>query len=168
METLRSIDPVQAKVACTPTPPLLSNKKHRLPLRADVGFSNTPPAEYQQKQLEIMQETEWEEASPRLIVLVTSDDLGTAVEENNTNIHGLPPYAGPELVLAKQRNNVHFDRNQSASSSSSSPWVGLPASSTANHPRYSMLAPPLDATFSATLGWRPQHPMIDLQVWYMH
>ena len=145
----RSIDPVQATLLrLPPNPPLLSNKKHRLPMRADVGFANTPADEMQQKQLEIQQETAWEEASPRLVVLVTSDDLGTAVESES-----MPPFVGPELRQAKERNHVHFDRSipppPRASSSAPSPPL-------ANNNNTSMLAPPLDATYSASMGWRPR------------
>jgi hypothetical protein len=87
----RLIDPVQAtlqtlrNLRCCPT-----NKKHRLPLRADVGFPNASQQAIAHKQQEIAFETEWEEASPRLIVLVTSDDyLGTAVQEE--------VFGGPQL-----------------------------------------------------------------------
>ena len=61
----RSIDPVQATLAALPDePPLLSNKKHRLPLRSDVGFPNASMEEIQKKQAEIKLETEWEDAAP--------------------------------------------------------------------------------------------------------
>jgi hypothetical protein len=161
----RSIDPVQATLSALPnTPPLLSNKKHRLPWRADVGFPNASLQELQNKQLEIQQETEWEEASPRLIVLVTSDDLGTAVAVEGEG--GGSYYAGPELVQAKERNQRHFSRRHlssggggttsSTTSTSTSASATIRTSTTAAANRYSMLAPPLDATYSATLGWRPR------------
>jgi hypothetical protein len=131
----RPIHPVQATLeGLPPCPPLLSNKKHRLPLRVDVGFPNPLPEEYTQKQDEIKNETEWEEASPRLIVLVTSDDLGVALSSQNVG--------GPELQRQKQVNNRHFGRKE----------VSLRDSNL----RYSMLAPPLDATHSQTLRWRPR------------
>jgi hypothetical protein len=223
----RSIDPVQATVAALPpTPPLLSNKKHRLPLRADVGFPNASIEEIEQKHAEINHETEWEEASPRLIVLVTSDDLGTAVhEEPKRGGRGIPlheltkpwnggglegmPWAGPELQLAKARNHRHFagncekkketiqneddahsstehndedlnrnrppslDQHHRGTSRDGSVSTATQRVSNRNQKgnrkrpvpptnRYSALAPPLDATFSNTFGWRPR-PFHDRQ-----
>ena len=153
----RSIDPVQATLSRLPSnPPLLSNKRHRLPMRADVGF-HASPEEIQQKQAEINQETEWEEASPRLIVLVTSDDLGTAAIGTRHTNGGLPamPFAGPELVAAKYQNQQHFSRREGTNEGEKTEQEPGPSpGGTAN--RYSMLAPPLDATFSSTLGWRPR------------
>jgi hypothetical protein len=170
----RSIDPVKATTAALPkAPPLLSNKKHRLPMRTDVGFSHASMEEITQKQAEIRRETEWEEASPRLVVLVTGDDLGTAVQEgeegtdssgNDTNDQnsakrrrGLPnmPWAGRNLIQAKERNNRHFSRNQDQLPPSSV------TSSSSSHKEEAervtnMLAPPLDAIYSGTLGWRPR------------
>jgi hypothetical protein len=166
----RSIDPVRATTAALPKdPPLLSNKKHRLPMRTDVGFSNASAEEISQKQEEIRCETQWEEASPRLVVLVTGDDLGRAVEEdidddydenNNDNVRrrsrkrGLPgmPYAGKDLIRAKERNNRHFSRRQEQSSSSLSSSSRYDEVERATN----MLAPPLDAIYSGTLGWRPR------------
>eukprot|EP00980_Cylindrotheca_fusiformis_P014005 scaffold3653_cov124-Cylindrotheca_fusiformis.AAC.8 len=164
----RSIDPVQATIQTLPhSPPLLSNKKHRLPWRADVGFPKASMEEIQRKQQEIAHETEWEEASPRLIVLVTSDDLGTAVqpEYNNHNEKADPPffYEGPELRYAKECNQRHFRNNKNTADvntasnnndNNSKKRTARPPSD--SHLRYSVLAPPLDATFSRTLGWRPR------------
>jgi hypothetical protein len=155
----RQIDPVKAtKQALPESIPLLSNKKMRLPMRSDVGFPNAGAEEVQRKQREIQNETEWEEASPRLCVLVTSDDLGTAVHEDMHHLHrwsedhlfwnggGLPgiPFAGKQLIQAKERNAVHFGR----------PTTGL-AGFLKPSP-YSMLAPPLDASYSPSQGWRPR------------
>ncbi|OEU07833.1 hypothetical protein FRACYDRAFT_250455 [Fragilariopsis cylindrus CCMP1102] len=173
----RSIDPVRATTAALPKdPPLLSNKKHRLPMRTDVGFPNASAEEISQKQEEIRCETQWEEASPRLVVLVTGDDLGKAVEEDyeddfdendNDSIHGntnknkedrkgrnkkrrrnpgLPgmPFAGKDLIRAKERNNRHFSRRHESSRDD------------AVERATNMLAPPLDAIYSGTLGWRPR------------
>jgi hypothetical protein len=168
----RSIDPVQATLAALPpTPPLLSNRKHRLPLRSDVGFPNASYDEMIRKQSEIQQETEWEEASPRLIVLVTSDDLGTAVqveEQDDDDELTALPYSGPELVQAKERNQKHFGRRrrpndknggvQQEKKKTSSLWN---KSKNANVGQLqnlhgSMLAPPLDSTYSPTYIWRPR------------
>ncbi len=142
----RSIDPVKATTQALPkAPPLLSNKKHRLPMRTDVGFPNASVDEITRKQTEIRCETEWEEASPRLVVLVTGDDLGTAVDElyDESGLPGMP-WAGKNLVQAKERNNRHFSRNQQESITKKS------------NDRTHMLAPPLDAMYSGTLGWRPR------------
>jgi hypothetical protein len=171
----RSIDPVQATLsALPPTPPLLSNKKHRLPLRSDVGFPNASQEEMIRKQSEIQQETEWEEASPRLIVLVTSDDLGTAVEEqdddDNHDENTSLLYYGPELVQAKERNRKHFGRRRrrnhknggvqvhqekkkaSSSLKNSNANLGL-----LQNLHGSMLAPPLDSSYSSSAYiWRPR------------
>ncbi|KAG7349177.1 Dock homology region 2 domain containing protein [Nitzschia inconspicua] len=153
----RSINPVTGTMAGLPkTPPLLSNKKHRLPMRSDVGFPNATDEEVQRKQREIQQETEWEEASPRLIVLVTSDDLGTAVQAE-TEIQdgqGLPgmPWAGKDLILAKERNHRHFSKRQQAAASNSNKNNRDDKGNTLTH----MLAPPLDAIPSKSLGWRPR------------
>ncbi len=143
----KSIDPVRATLSRLPaTPPLLSNKRHRLPMRADVGFPNPSPEEIQQKQREIHQETEWEEASPRLIVLITSDDLGMAAVDPTNQNDCLLKFAGPEVRAAKWQNQQHFSKNRDSSKE-------VPPS-TAN--RYSVLAPPLDSTYSSTVGWRPR------------
>ncbi|GKY93334.1 hypothetical protein MPSEU_000301000 [Mayamaea pseudoterrestris] len=160
----RSIDPVQATLALLPASkvaPVFSHKKTRLPMRIDVGFPNATEMEVRQKQLEIQHETEWEEASPRLALLVTSDDFGTVMSDNENgsddqvkcqehleyNGGGLPdmPFAGRALLQAKERNAKHFRRKS------------------LSHLRkymepdpYSMLAPPLDATYSQSQGWRPR------------
>lgn len=151
----RSIDPVQATLKhLPPNPPLLSNKRHRLPMRADVGFPNATPEELRQKQQEINQETEWEEASPRLIVLVTSDDLGTAAVDHplsSTDTWLAIPHAGPELVAAKRQNQLHFQSKRSPSTKSTTNNSNVEIGN-----RFSVLAPPLDATFSSSMGWRPR------------
>ena len=139
----RSIDPVSATLQGLPkVPPLLSNKKHRLPLRSDVGFPHASEEEIRSKQKEIQQESEWEEASPRLAVLVTSDDLGIAVQEEGEPM----PWAGPELDQQKERNKKHFGKGHSNA---------VPSANFQPN-RYSALAPPLDATFSSRLHWRPR------------
>jgi hypothetical protein len=185
----RPIDPVRATVTALPlTPPVLSNKRKRLPRRSDVGFPNATADEVRAKQMEIANETEWEEASPRLVVLVTSDDLGKAVLEESDadscsigsdgaagataaaaravarvarplgcspehmrfNGGGLPsmPFAGRELIQAKEQNARHFGR----AGTNPSPHLDR---FLAPDP-YSMLAPPLDAVYSPSQGWRPR------------
>ena len=134
----RSIDPLKATRDVLPsTPPLLSNRKLRLPMRCDVGFPNTTPEEMQAKEKEIRLETQWEQASPRLIVLITSDNLGQAVVDDDL------PLAGKELLSAKKRNAQHFQSKEFRD-------VNIEPN------RYSVLAPPLGATHSSTLGWRPR------------
>lgn len=135
----RSIDPFKATRDVLPdTPPLLSNRKLRLPMRCDVGFPNATPGEMQIKEKEIRLETQWEEASPRLIVLITSDNLGQAVVDDDL------PLAGKELLLAKKRNAQHFQAPNGSFNTAIEPN------------RFSVLAPPLGATHSSTLGWRPR------------
>lgn len=184
----RSIHPVQATLSALPTvPPALSNKKARLPLRSDVGFPNAAVEEVIQKQAEIQQETEWEEASPRIIVLVTSDDLGTAVPEDESassmmvspehwewNGGGLQsmPFAGKDLLRAKELNALHFSKKSSllskallqagetktnnSSYNNSNNGMDSFKKKLLEPNRTSMLAPPLDSSFSKTLGWRPR------------
>jgi len=224
----RSIDPVKAtmsELGGSGTPlPQLSNRKSRLPTRADVGFPNATPDEIEAKQVEIRSEAAWEERSPRLIVLVTSDDLGRAVvvvpaaasdddggggsrrcddddeqqqlrmgdshdsrsvggrggsaggrrgvdgggggsadgtadsgrrrrnllrkRHDSWNGGGLDgmPYCGREVLRAKARNARHFGH---------SPSFTKPASLLRPNP-YSVLAPPLDAVYSPSKGWRPR------------
>lgn len=177
----RSIDPVAATEALLSSPPpgddsttttttttsmtpppSLSHKKYRLPNRADVGFPNASPQEIQCKQDEIRNETAWEEASPRLVLLVTSDDLGTAVfaeqniknsatagPEHETGCEGIP-YAGRDLLLAKARNAKHFKRQCHILNNNNAAQLLLRPDS------YSMLAPPLESTYSPSQGWRPR------------
>lgn len=178
----RSIDPVKATVAALPSvPPVLCNEKVRLPCRSDVGFPNAGSEEIQAKQLEIKHETEWEEASPRLVVLVTSDDLGTAVHEdddgstnsssidcsseqlneehliwNGGGLQGLP-WAGRELQQTKNKNAHHFGGDATGNTNKKRNCSSDDISSQFLQPaEYSMLAPPLDASFSASQGWRPR------------
>jgi len=184
----RSIHPVQATLSALPqVPPALSNKKLRLPMRSDVGFPNPTEAEILQKQAEINQESVWEEASPRIIVLVTSDDLGTAVQDEDVaaitpahwewNGGGLQnmPWAGRDLLRAKELNALHFSRKASILTNKRPSLLAKTSSdanfddASENHDnatavkmrllepnRTSVLAPPLDASFSKTLGWRPR------------
>jgi hypothetical protein len=155
----RSIHPVKAAVAALPaTAPVLSNRKTRLPTRADVGFPNALPDDVARKHGEIQDETAWESSSPRLVVLVTSDDLGMSVaaELPSTTNHcaehlrwnggGLAqmPLAGKELIEAMERNASHFGR----------PRTNLHRFLEPNP--YSMMAPPLDASYSRSQGWRPR------------
>lgn len=137
----RSIDVIEATVArLPPTPPRYT--KHRLPIAADVGFGTATPKEVALKRLEIVQETQWEEASPRLIVLVTSRDLGKAVEDGPELM-----FAGPELKQTLEHNAKVFSGQQT-----------VPPSSFCNP--NSVLAPPLGVVYSKSLGWKSR-PYLD-------
>ena len=155
-----SIDPLKSVTAALPShPPTLSIQRYRLPMRSDVGFPNASEEEIIRKQQEIQRETEWEEASPRLVVLVTSDDIGSAItgdpspaiflqhdEFNGGGLEGMP-LAGKELMMAKER-NLRLSRRASDEWSERFPkWKPNLTS---------MLAPPLDATYSSTVDWRPR------------
>ena len=155
-----SIDPVKAAASGLPShSPMLSNRKYRLPMRSDVGFPNASEREIRMKQLEISRETEWEEASPRLVVLVTSDDLGTAINDDPPSVilrqheewngGGLEamPLAGKQLMMAKERNVRFFGRTGEGQEEHFHQWKPN---------KNSMLAPPLESTYSSTIGWRPR------------
>ena len=152
----RPIHPLKATMAVLPeTPPVLSHRKCRLPTASDVGFPNPLPGEIDRKQSEIRLETQWEEASPRLIILITSDDLGKTVFDDRNHLvpdlhswnqggwDGLP-FAGRELIMAKQRNYDVFEKK---SPHPRRIWKANPTS---------MLAPPLDSTYSSTQDWKPR------------
>jgi hypothetical protein len=57
-------------------PPQLSVHRNRLPMRSDVGFPKVSSQEMQQKMAEQNLEAQWEEAVPRLSVLVSARDVG--------------------------------------------------------------------------------------------
>ena len=166
----RSIDPFKAVADALPShPPVLSNRKYRLPMRSDVGFPNASEKEIIKKQQEIARETEWEEASPRLVVLVTSDDIGTAIHDdpppaillqheqwNGGGLEGMS-LAGKELMMAKER-NVRLSKRPRDGKNDFRKWTP---------DRTNMLAPPLEASYSSTLGWRPR-PFNDLPPGMLH
>lgn len=159
----RSIDPVASTLALlnpgSIPPPSLSHKKVRLPNRADVGFPNASVEDVAQKQKEIRYESVWEETSPRIVLLVTSDDLGTEVVDESMTSKALSkqfgcgceglPYAGRPLAMAKEQNARMYNRDISNGNAKSLPSCLRP------NP-YSLLAPPLESTFSPSQGWRPR------------
>lgn len=133
----RAVHPL--RIGLDPLPqvaPLPSHKKTRLPIRADVGFPGSSKEEMDLKQVEIRNETAWEEASPRIALLTTSEDLGTTVVDDGLK------YAGRSLRLALHANAQHFGR----------PSVMDPTTT----PTTSILSPPIDCLYSASLGWRPR------------
>lgn len=126
----RSID-IQAVRDALPKPaPYISYKKHRLPNRADVGFRNPLAEDVEQKQQEIRNETQWEEHSPRLIVFCNSEQFGAL----DSTAEG---WAGRDLLAAKQQHHSGSKHKHDPN-------------------RYSMLAPPLEALYSGSQGWRPR------------
>ena len=111
-----SIDPVDYVRATLPAhAPVLSNTRIRLPVRSDVGFPGATDEEIRAKHMEIMRETEMEEHSPRISVLISSsdlcggsssdhvDNLSSGARECMEECEGLPdiPLAGRELVEAR-------------------------------------------------------------------
>lgn len=96
--------------------PLLTNLKRRLPMRSDVGFANPTPMEVQMKMEEVRKEAEWEESSPRIVLLASGfmliDDTAMDMDELHPScredvkvwaggswIPGLP-FAGRDLIAA--------------------------------------------------------------------
>ena len=155
----RPVNVLHAYINSLPeTAPILSHRKTRLPTRADVGFPGATEEEIVSKQREISYETEWEEATPRLVVLVNSTDLGTTVEHpdwakerlpeqhlkwNGGGLEGMP-YCGKNLIRCFEQNAMQWGRR-----STSLTQFLLPDP-------YSIFAPPLGATYSRSLGWRPR------------
>ena len=147
------LDPVAATKAMLPShSPILTNVKRRLPNRSDVGFAGPSPEDVSRKMEEVKREAEWEEASPRIVLLVSgSAVLREEREEGGPgalhpscradarlwaggSIPGVP-FAGRDLVTALRAG---------AGASDASPRA------------YSVFAPPVDATPSPTHGWRPR------------
>ena len=153
----RRIDPVEYIQKTLPDhQPLLTNVRRRLPMRSDVGFPRATEEEFMIKQQEISHEAQLEEISPRLIVLLNSDDLGSSPD---LAINGMMERSGvkgeyslPGMPFAT---NVLFTAKQTPS------VVRSHDADTKTLPRkipkldiYSIFAPPLDATSSSTEIWR--------------
>lgn len=66
--------------------PILTNIKRRLPMRSDVGFSNPPPEEIAIKMEEVKKESEWEEASPRIVLLASGFSLFGDINQDEIQI----------------------------------------------------------------------------------
>jgi hypothetical protein len=63
--------------------PLLTNVKRRLPMRSDVGFANPDPEEVRIKMDEVRREAEWEESSPRIVLLGSGFMLFSAAADDD-------------------------------------------------------------------------------------
>ena len=154
----RRIDPVEYIQKTLPDhQPLLTNVKRRLPMRSDVGFPRATEEEFMLKQQEIAHEAQLEEISPRLIVLLNSDDLGSSPDlaidgmMERSGVKGeysLPgmPFATNVLFTAKQTPSV-VRSHQDASTKSLPRKIPKPD-------MYSIFAPPLDSTSSSSEIWR--------------
>ena len=118
------VDPVGYISSTLPNhSPLLTNTRHRLPARVDVGFPGATTEQIDMKQDELRKEAELEEVSPRLIVMLGSAHIGlpSVVNENEHdelvclearqmleyNIKDMP-FAGKNLVTALRRHEVAF------------------------------------------------------------
>mmetsp|Transcript_3869 Transcript_3869/g.7417 ORF Transcript_3869/g.7417 Transcript_3869/m.7417 type:complete len:2553 (+) Transcript_3869:270-7928(+) len=176
----RRMDPLEyVQKVLPPHEPLLSNIKRRLPMRSDVGFPGATEEEIRIKQEEIAKEAHLEEISPRLIVLLNSDDLACISDDGNGNGNddhiasssvddiakepgfdnewSLPgmPYASDILHVAKQCPSVVMTEEAKKRKSTKKKRYGPDV--------YSIFAPPLDSTSSSTSIWRPP-PFVDRPV----
>jgi len=180
------IDPLSTTKSMIPNhSPLLTNKKRRLPMRSDVGFANPTQEEVALKMAEVKKEAEWEEASPRIVLLASAFSLFQANEEDDDNdevdemdelhpscqsdvklwsggfIPGIP-FAGRDLITAYKRNQ-RFDHKQIHGRQQENETENqiITDSEQCRNPRsYSVFAPPVDATFSSSNLWRPR-PFMD-------
>ena len=66
--------------------PILTNVKRRLPNRADVGFANPTKEEMARKMDEVKKEAEWEESSPRIVLLASGFSLFNNEQKDETSI----------------------------------------------------------------------------------
>ena len=142
--------------------PLLTNVRRRLPMRSDVGFPKATEEEITLKQREIAKEAQLEEVSPRLIVLLSSDDVGSPpVMDVDKSIdkklrhrlkYSLPgmPFAGKELTILKRMQNrpsitLRDDLGIQLCGNCSEKVRPDPSS---------MFAPPTDSGMSSSEMWR--------------
>ena len=124
MTLYASVDKIQHLSTLPPHNPQLTNKKHRLPMRSDVGFPHATDEEIRTKQDEIQKEAELEEASPRLTLLLSYDIIVPRPDTPSIN-----PFF--QKMLNDLHNLKHIEPNPT-----------------------STFAPPIDATPSSTYGWR--------------
>jgi hypothetical protein len=162
--------------------PILTNAKRRLPTRSDVGFANPSPEEISSKMDEVRKEAEWEEASPRIVLLASGfmlfdEKKNGPVEDEKKNdddmvdrVHpsckgdvllwaggAIPgvPFAGRDLVKLYQRAMIGANGD-----SSKSARIDIDQHHAKNPRTYSVFAPPVDAVFSSSQLWRPR-PFVD-------
>jgi hypothetical protein len=173
----RSIDPTDVKYMFRnidsskynndnlPPAPQFSYRKYRLPNRADVGFGQCTDMEIQTKQYDIRNETIWEEAQIRIAFVVSSVDFVTDTvdddddkpeqrskdggKESSEIIERYMPYAGRYLRSVMTKKRRRNSNGAGLSTDAYSPPIVAP------NP-YSMLAPPLESTYSPSQGWRPR------------
>ena len=185
-----SINPLTTTKSALPNhSPILTNVKRRLPMRSDVGFSNPPPEEIAIKMEEVKRESEWEEASPRIVLLASGFSLfGSSNDNDDANksdevdmddvvvdeIHPscrddmklwaggcIPgvPFAGRDLVTAA-RMSAAFEK-EGRDNSVVENGTNDDGRKKVQLGAYSALAPPVDAIFSSSqLLWRPR-PFMD-------
>lgn len=160
--------------------PILTNRKRRLPTRADVGFANPTQQEIEAKMAEVQKECEWQECSPRICLLTgfgvkhsidVGDDNGESSDDvnqegevhiscrremelwNGGKIPGVP-FAGRDLIDAYKM----YARFESLAAGKDTETCKQRKK---NNPRaYSVFAPPVDAVHSSSSIWKPR-PFID-------
>jgi hypothetical protein len=140
--------------------PLLTSVRPRLPMRRDVGFPGSTEKEIIQKEQEIAREAQLEEISPRLVVLLNSDDLGSppdvkidsyiddpSIRNLDCKLPGIP-FATAALKIIKKNTSVVRVREENIGNGGHEP-SSLPKPNV-----FSIFAPPVDATSSSTEIWR--------------
>ena len=165
----RRIDPVEyIKNTMPDHEPLLTDVRRRLPMRCDVGFPRATEEEFLKKQEEIAREAQLEEISPRLIVLLNSDDLGSppdltidgimdkaCMKQLDCKIPGIP-FATNALLMAKRNASVVREtKGDQSRSRKVAPDLN------------SIFAPPIDATSSSAEIWRAR-PFSDRPAGLVH
>lgn len=163
--------------------PILTNVKRRLPTRSDVGFANPSPEEVNSKMDEVRKEAEWEEASPRIVLLASGfllfgddnesedmrddmvDKLHPSCREDVTLWAGgaIPgvPFAGRDLVTLYKRTMLSTKSGKNDNSHATDSADNDIDQRHAKNPRtYSVFAPPVDAMYSSSQLWRPR-PFMD-------
>ena len=126
---------------------------------------------------EVKKEAEWEEASPRIVLLASAFSLFNEDDDEMDELHpscrsdamvwaggSIPgvPFAGRELVAAYKLNAKFYKKKKKKklmkSDQQQQQHIDVER---AKDPRsYSVFAPPVDATFSSTQLWRPR-PFMD-------
>jgi hypothetical protein len=141
-----------------PHPPLLSVRKHRLPMRCDVGFPHCTEEEVQKKQKEIQQEASWEEACPRLAVLFSARDVGEFCQ-----LRKILDTHGASAMAAQQKERKLVENSSARLTSDTVASISyfedvIMASTTSDRKKpnpASVFAPPLESV-PAGRGWKPR------------